>query len=55
MARTYDALVIGGGPSGIAATSYGVQLGLDTLMVTPDLGGTATTRDVGDAIVARLG
>jgi tartrate dehydrogenase/decarboxylase/D-malate dehydrogenase len=24
-------------------------------IVTPDLGGTATTREVGDAIVARLG
>jgi thioredoxin reductase len=34
-----DVIVIGGGPSGIAAASYASQLGLDTVLISPDIGG----------------
>jgi NADH-dependent peroxiredoxin subunit F len=35
----HDLLVVGGGPGGIAAAAYGLHLGLDTLLISPDLGG----------------
>lgn len=34
-----DVIVIGGGPSGIAAASYASQLGLHTVLISPDIGG----------------
>jgi NADH-dependent peroxiredoxin subunit F len=34
-----DVIVIGGGPSGIAAASYANQLGLQTVLISPDMGG----------------
>jgi thioredoxin reductase len=34
-----DVIVIGGGPSGIAAAGYASQLGLKTLLISPDIGG----------------
>lgn len=34
-----DVIVIGGGPSGIAAASYACQLGLQTVLISPDMGG----------------
>ncbi|MBA3533357.1 MAG: FAD-dependent oxidoreductase [Ardenticatenales bacterium] len=35
----HDLLVVGGGPGGVAAAAYGLHLGLDTLIISPDLGG----------------
>jgi NADH-dependent peroxiredoxin subunit F len=35
----YDLLIVGGGPAGVAAAAYGQQLGLETLLISPDLGG----------------
>lgn len=35
----YDLVVIGGGPSGLAAAAYGLHAQLSVAMVTPDLGG----------------
>lgn len=34
-----DVIVLGGGPSGIAAAAYSIQLGLTTVLISPDLGG----------------
>lgn len=35
----HDLIIIGGGPGGVAAAAYGLHLGLDTLLIAPDLGG----------------
>lgn len=40
----YDILVIGGGPSGVAAAAYSLHLGLDTLLIAPELGGKVNYR-----------
>ena len=51
-----DVIVIGGGPSGIAAASYTSQLGLNTILISPDIGGkvnhpfTLKTMSVTDAV-----
>src|SRR5688500_7517579 len=34
-----DLIVIGGGPGGIAAAAYALHLGLETILIAPDLGG----------------
>ncbi len=38
----YEALVIGGGPAGLAATMYCIRKGMDVLMVTAHMGGKST-------------
>jgi alkyl hydroperoxide reductase subunit F len=38
----YEALIIGGGPAGLAATMYCVRKGMDVLMVTSHMGGKST-------------
>jgi len=39
-----DVIIIGGGPSGVAAAAYAIQMGLSTLIVSPDLGGKINYR-----------
>ncbi|MEA3248258.1 MAG: FAD-dependent oxidoreductase [Nanoarchaeota archaeon] len=41
MAEVYDLLILGAGPSGMAAAIYGGRYGLKTLVVGKDIGGTA--------------
>ncbi len=38
----YEALIIGGGPAGLAATMYCIRKGMDVVMVTAHLGGKST-------------
>lgn len=40
----HDLLIIGGGPSGVAAAAYAQHLGLDALIISPDLGGKVNYR-----------
>lgn len=35
----HDLMIVGGGPGGVAAAAYSLHLGLDTLLIAPDLGG----------------
>ncbi|HKK48484.1 MAG TPA: FAD-dependent oxidoreductase, partial [Alkalispirochaeta sp.] len=38
----YEALIIGGGPAGLAATMYCIRKGMDVVMVTTHMGGKST-------------
>jgi len=44
---TYDLIIIGGGPAGIAAGIYAVRQKLNTLLVTKSFGGQITRKTVG--------
>ncbi|KJJ85430.1 Alkyl hydroperoxide reductase subunit F [Candidatus Omnitrophus magneticus] len=47
MSKIYDVIVIGAGPAGITASIYAVRKGLNTLIVTKDIGGqTAWSGDI---------
>src|SRR3972149_3232819 len=43
----YDLIIIGGGPAGLTAAVYALRKGLETLLISKDLGGkTNTTLDL---------
>jgi NADH-dependent peroxiredoxin subunit F len=44
---TYDLIIIGGGPAGIAAGIYAVRQRLNTLLITKSFGGQITRKTVG--------
>jgi alkyl hydroperoxide reductase subunit F len=40
----YDLLIIGGGPAGLTAAIYAIRKRLNSLLISPDLGGKAGAR-----------
>ena len=54
----HDVIIVGAGPAGLAAAAYCLRKRLDILVIAPDLGGKATTHQVGEAVrgqIAALG
>lgn len=44
--RTYDMIIIGGGPGGLAAALYAQRYGMDVLLIAKEMGGLLTTTHI---------